>query len=151
MNPVLQVILIVLGVILVLLAVLYFVGRKMQDRQMESQKMMEAASMQYSILVIDKKKMKLKEAPLPKEVFEKAPKYSRLLKVCIVKAKIGPMVRNLICDDKVFKHLPMNKECKVKMSGIYITEIIKGAVYTEKEIAKRQKAKEKAAGKAIGR
>lgn len=148
MNPVLKVILIVLAVILVLLVVLYFVGRKMQDRQLESQKMMEASSQQVTMLVIDKKKMKLKEAPLPKEVYEKAPKYSRLLKVCVVKAKIGPRVFNLICDDNVFKHLPDHTECKVKISGIYITEIVKGAVYSEKEIAKRQKEKEKAARKA---
>ena len=147
-SPVLQVILIVLAVILVLLIVLYFAGRKMQDRQLESQKLMEASAQQAPILVIDKKKMKMKDAPLPKEVYEKAPKFSRLMKVCVVKAKIGPKVYNLICDDNVFRHLPMKTECKVKISGIYITEIIKGAVYTEKEIAKRKKEKEKAAKKA---
>lgn len=148
MSTVLQIILIVLGVLLVLLAVLYFVGRKMQSRQLESQKMMEAAAQVVSLLVIDKKKMKLKEAPLPKEVFEKAPAYSKFMKVCVVKAKIGPRVFNLICDDNVFKHLPEKTECKVKLSGIYITEIIKGAVLTEKEIEKRKKEKEKAAKKA---
>ena len=144
----LQIIGIVLLVLLVILVVLYFAGRKMQTRQLESQKMMEASAQVVNLLAIDKKKMKFKEAPLPKEVFDQAPSYSKLMKVCVVKAKIGPRVFNLICDDNVFKHLPLKTECKVKLAGIYITEIIKGAVYTEKEIEKRRKAKEKAAKKA---
>lgn len=145
---VLKVILIVLVVVLVIVAVLYFVGRKLQDRQLESQQMMEQNAQVVDLLVIDKKKMKMKEAPLPKEVFEKAPAYARFMKVCVVKAKIGPRVFNLICDDSVFKHLPDKTSCKVKLSGIYITEITRGAVLTEKELAKRAKEKEKAARKA---
>jgi len=145
---VLKVILIVLAVILAILVVLYFVGRKLQDRQLESQRLMEQSSQTIDLLIIDKKKMKMKEAPLPKEVFEKAPAYSKLMKVCVVKAKIGPRIFNLICDDNVYRHLPDKTSCKVKLSGIYITEITKGAVLTEKELAKRAKEKEKAARKA---
>ena len=148
MSTFLKVLLIILAVLVVLLIVLYFFGRKMQSQQVESQKMIEASSQQATILVIDKKKMKLKEAPLPKQVYEQTPAWGKLMKVCVVKAKIGPRVFNLICDDNVFKHLPDHTECKVKISGIYITEIVKGAVYSEKEIAKRQKEKEKAARKA---
>ena len=148
MSTVLKVLLIVLAVLVVLLIILYFFGRKMQSKQVESQKMIEASSQLASILVIDKKKMKLKEAPLPKQVYEQTPAWGKLMKVCVVKAKIGPRIVNLICEDKVFVHLPVKTECKVKLSGIYITEIVKGAVLTEKEIKKAQKAKEKAAKKA---
>lgn len=148
MATVTKVLLIILAVLVVLLIVLYFVGRKLQSRQVESQKMLEAAAQNVSMLVIDKKKMKLKEAPLPKQVFEQTPAWGKMMKVCVVKAKIGPRIVNLMADDKVFNHLPVKKECKVKLSGIYITEILKGEVLTEKEIQKRQKAKEKAAKKA---
>ncbi len=83
--------LIVLGVIVLILlaimAVLYFVGKKMQKRQEESQAQMQAASQTATILVIDKKRMKLKEAGLPKVVLENTPKYLRGSKVPIVKPK----------------------------------------------------------------
>ena len=116
--------LIVLGVIVLILlaimAVLYFVGKKMQKRQEESQAQMQAASQTATILVIDKKRMKLKEAGLPKVVLENTPKYLRGSKVPIVKAKIGPKVMSLMCDDKIFPVLPVKKELKVVISGIYI-------------------------------
>ncbi len=116
--------LIVLGIIALILiaimAVLYFVGKKMQKRQEESQAQMQAASQTATILVIDKKRMKLKEAGLPKVVLENTPKYLRSSKVPIVKAKIGPKVMSLMCDDKIFPVLPVKKELKVVISGIYI-------------------------------
>ena len=71
-------VLIVLGVIALILViamiVLYFVGKKMQKKQDESQAQMEAASQVATILVIDKKKMKLKDAGLPKIVLDSTPK-----------------------------------------------------------------------------
>lgn len=116
--------LIVLGIIalvlIAIMAVLYFVGKKMQKRQEESQAQMQAASQTATILVIDKKRMKLKEAGLPKMVLENTPKYLRGSKVPIVKAKIGPKVMSLMCDDKIFPVLPVKKELKVVISGIYI-------------------------------
>ena len=120
-------VLIVLGVIALILViamiVLYFVGKKMQKKQDESQAQMEAASQVATILVIDKKKMKLKDAGLPKIVLDSTPKYLRGSKVPIVKAKVGPKVMSLICDDKIFPQLPIKKELRVVISGIYITEI----------------------------
>lgn len=119
--------LIVLGIIaLVLVAimiVLYFVGKKMQKRQDESQAQMQAASQTATILVIDKKRMKLKESGLPKIVLENTPKYLRGSKVPIVKAKIGPKVMSLMCDEKIFPLLPVKKEIKVVISGIYIMAV----------------------------
>ena len=143
-----KVLLIILAVLVVLLIVVYFVGRKMQSQQVENQKMIEASTQTVTLLVIDKKKMKLKEAPLPKVVYEQTPAWGKMLKVGVVKAKVGPKILNLVCENGVFNHLPVMTECKVKVSGIYITEIVKGAVYTEKELAKRRKQKEKEAKKA---
>ena len=76
-----------------------------------------------SMLVIDKKKMKLKEAGLPKMVLDQTPKYLRGSKMPIVKAKIGPRVMTLMCDPKVFEQIPVKAEIKAEVSGIYITGI----------------------------
>ena len=138
-------VLIVLGVIALILViamiVLYFVGKKMQKKQDESQAQMEAASQVATILVIDKKKMKLKDAGLPKIVLDSTPKYLRGSKVPIVK------VMSLICDDKIFPQLPIKKELRVVISGIYIMGV-KGRNVLDappEKMSMWQKAKMKAA------
>ena len=140
---------IIAAVLLVAAIVLYFVGKKMQKKQDESQAQMQANSQVASILVIDKKKMKLKESGSPKMVLEGTPKYLRGSKVPIVKAKIGPKVMSLMCDDKIFSQLPVKKEIKVVISGIYIMGV-KGRNVLEAPPQKQslwQRAKNKAAGK----
>ena len=123
MKTVLIVLGIIVLVLLILMVVLYFVGKKMQKKQDESQAQMQAASQVTSILVIDKKRMKLKDAGLPKLVLENTPKYLRGSKVPIVKAKIGPKIMSLMCDEKIFPLLPVKKELKVVISGIYIMDV----------------------------
>lgn len=108
---------------IIALIVLYFVGKKMQKKQDESQAQMQAAAQTATILVIDKKRIKLKDAGLPKIVLENTPKYLRGSKVPIVKAKIGPRIMSLMCDEKIFPVLPVKKELKVVLSGIYIMDV----------------------------
>lgn len=102
---------------------LYFFGKRAQKKQAEQQEQIEAAAQTVSMLVIDKKKMKLKEAGLPAVVLENTPKYLRGTKVPVVKAKIGPRIMTLMCDAKVFEVIPLKKEVKAVVSGIYITGI----------------------------
>jgi hypothetical protein len=123
MKTTLLVLLIVVVVAIVIMLVLYFLGNKLQKKQSESEEQMKAAAQTFSILVIDKKKMKLTEANLPKIVLEQTPKYLRRSKVPIVKAKIGPKVMSLMCDAKVFDLIPIKKEIKAVISGIYITDV----------------------------
>lgn len=123
MNVFWTILTVVLIIAVIVLVVLYFLGRRLEKRQVESQAIMEAAAQTVSMLIIDKKKMKLKEAGLPKMVYEQTPKYLRRSKVPVVKAKIGPKVMTLMADPKVFEALPVKSEVKVVMSGIYITEI----------------------------
>ena len=140
----------VLAVIIGILIALIIVGRKMQKKQQASQADIEAASQIISMLVIDKKKMKVKDATLPKVVAEQIPKYMRFAKLPLVKAKVGPKVMTLIADVKVFDALPLKTEVKVAVSGIYITEIkyIRGKVEPKPLTKKEQRAKAKAAKKA---
>lgn len=123
MNTILNVLLVILVIITIALVVLYFMGRKLEKRQVEQQNLLEAAAQTVTMLVIDKKKMKIKDANLPKIVYEQTPKYLRWAKVPIVKAKVGPKVMTLLADEKVFAALPLKTEAKVVVSGIYITQL----------------------------
>ena len=105
---------------------LYFFGSKMQKRQAEAEQQMQLNKQTVSLLVIDKKIMKLKEAGFPQMVIDQTPKYLRGSKVPVVKAKIGPKIMTLMCDNNAFEVLPVKKEVKVVMNGIYIMEV-KGA------------------------
>ncbi|NLC17695.1 MAG: hypothetical protein GX757_00520 [Clostridiales bacterium] len=117
------VLLIILIVVIGVFVALYFLGKKLQKKQEEAQSQMQASAQTVSILVIDKKKMKMKDAGLPKIVVDQTPKYLRGSKVPIVKAKIGPRVLSLVCDAKVFDLIPVKKEVKAVISGIYIMDV----------------------------
>ena len=64
----------ILVIFVVLLVVLYFVGKKLQKKQAEQQAQIEAAKQTVTMLIIDKKKLKLKDAGLPAAVLEQTPK-----------------------------------------------------------------------------
>ncbi len=133
MKVLLIVMLVIIAVLIVGCIVLYFVGKKLQKRQDESQEQMEAASQVATILVIDKARMRLKEAGLPAVVYENTPKYLRRSKIPVVKAKIGPKIMTLMCDEKIFPLLPVKKNLKVKLSGIYIMGVIGRGVLEQPE------------------
>ena len=54
--------LVILVIAVIALAVLYFLGRKLEKRQVEQQQLLEMSKQTVSMLVIDKKKMKLSES-----------------------------------------------------------------------------------------
>lgn len=67
--------------------------------------------------------MKLKEADFPQIVIDQTPRYLRGSKVPVVKAKIGPKIMSLMCDEKIFDQIPVKKEIKAVMNGIYIMDV----------------------------
>ncbi|MBQ7840762.1 MAG: hypothetical protein IJ390_09815 [Lachnospiraceae bacterium] len=117
------VLLVVLLVLIVALVVLYFLGRKAQKKQEEQQKQIEAYKQTMTMLIIDKKRMKLKEAGLPQAVIDNTPKLMRGTKLPVVKAKVGPQIVTLICDESIFDIVPVKKEVKGTVSGIYLTSV----------------------------
>ena len=123
MSPVTIVLIVILVVLIAACIALYFFGKRAEKRQAEQQEQMDAVAQTISMLVIDKKRMKLKEAGLPAVVVENTPKYLRRTKVPVVKAKIGPKITTLMCDSKVFEVIPVKKEIKAVVSGLYITGI----------------------------
>ena len=123
MSKVTIVLLVILVILIGVLIALYFLGKKAEKKQAEQEKVMEAAAQQMSMLIIDKGKMRLKDAGFPAAVLENTPKYLRRSKVPVVKAKIGPRIMTLMCDAKVYDILPVKKEVKATVSGIYITAV----------------------------
>lgn len=118
------IVMIVIAVILIAaLVALSIYGKKLQERQESSQRELENASQSVSLLVIDKKRMKLNESGLPQIVLDQTPKYMRGRKVPIVKAKIGPKIMPLICDERIFEVIPVRKEVRAIISGIYIMDV----------------------------
>lgn len=128
---ILNVVLIIVAVIAVIFVILYFVGTKLQQKQAIATKNIEAATMNVSLLVIDKKKLHLKNSGLMKQVQDAIPAYMKWRKFPIVKARLikanvagGPAVMSFICDPKVFKIIPVKTEVKVALAGIYITKLL---------------------------
>lgn len=117
------VLLVIIAILLIAVVVLYFLGKKLQKKKDESDRQLEAASQTIPMLIIDKKKMKLKEAGLPAIVYEQTPKLLRRQKVPIVKAKVGPRIQTFMCDEAVFDDIPLKKEVRVTASGLYITGV----------------------------
>ena len=104
------------------LVALTILGKKMQKKQEESEATMRQGAQIMSIFVIDKARKKLVESGLPQIVIDQTPKYLRRSKVPVVRAKVGPRVMMLMCDEKAFNLIPEKKEVKVLMNGIYIVE-----------------------------
>lgn len=132
MNTGLIIMLVVLAVLIIALVVLYFFGKRAEKKQAAQKEQMEAAAQQVTMLIIDKGKMKLKDAGFPSVVVENTPKYLRRTKVPVVKAKVGPKVMTLMCDAQVFPLIPVKKEVKATVSGIYITAVrgVRGSLET---------------------
>lgn len=118
-----NVLIVILVVLVVAFIVLYFLGRKAQKKQALQQEQIEAAKQTVSMLVIDKKKMKIKESGLPQIVIDQTPKLMRGSKLPIVKAKVGPRIMTLVCDANIFDLIPVKREVKAVISGIYIVDV----------------------------
>lgn len=117
-------ILLIIGIIIaIILGVLYYVGNKMQKKQEVQRAQLDEMAQTVSMLVIDKKRMKITDAGFPKMVTDNIPKRAKMSKVPIVKAKIGPKITPLLCDEAIFDDVPVKAEIKAVVSGIYITSI----------------------------
>jgi len=148
------ILLIILVILLAVLIVLYFMGKRLQSRQEESEEQIQASKQPMTLLVIDKKRLKLKESGLPDQIIQQTPWYAKRSKVPVVKAKVGPQFINFICDEKIFDSIPVKKQVKAMVSGIYIVEVkgIRGKLPTDGEPKKKswiEKLQEKAGARPV--
>ena len=114
---------IIVAILIIGLVVLYFFGKKAQKKRDEQQEQMEAAKQTITMLVIDKKRLPIKQSGLPQMVIDQTPKLMRRSKLPIVKAKIGPRIMSLVADESVYDLIPVKKEIKAEVSGIYIMSV----------------------------
>ncbi len=114
---------VILAVLIALLIFLGVWGSKQQKKSEDAQRQLQEAAQPMTLLVIDKKRMKIGEANLPKVVIDNVPKYMRRSKVPIVKAKVGPRIMTFMCDEKIFDMVPVKQEIKAMVGGIYILSV----------------------------
>lgn len=141
---------VILAVLVVGIVVLYIVGRKLQKKQEASDEQLKASAQTMTFYIIDKKRMKLSEANLPKVVTDNTPKYAQKFKTPILKVKVGPRVMSLICDPKIYDTLAPKQEVRASVSGIYVTSAkrIRGPIVeTDSKKRKAQLKEEKKAAK----
>ena len=117
------ILLVILAILVALLVALYFFGRRMQQQQEEQSARLQASKQPFVIMAVDKNRLKIKESGLPDEVISNTPWYAKRAKVPVVKAKIGNRFMNLVADEDVFDLIPINKQVKAMISGIYIVEV----------------------------
>ncbi len=135
-------------ILAVVLGTLYFLNRWATKKTMGQQEIIDKNKQVISIYVIDKKKDLAKNINLPKVFFENLPKLYKVMKMNFVQAKVGPQIMTFICDKRVFNAMPVKKNVKVDVAGLYIVSI-KGmkSEYELKQIRKEKKAREKEAKK----
>lgn len=117
------ILLIILAIMIIGIVVLYFVGKRLQKKQEAQQEQINAAAQSVSMLIIDKKRVRMKDSGLPAAVLAQTPKLMRRSKVPVVKAKVGPKIATFICDAEIFDTIPVKKEVKATVSGLYITSV----------------------------
>ena len=144
MDTWLIVLLIIAAVLVALMVFLYIFGKKMQKKQAQQDEQIAQHKQTVSMLIIDKKMMKLKDAGLPQAVIAQTPKLMRNSKLPIVKAKVGPQILSLVCDAKIYDSIPVKKEVKAGVSGIYIVDVkgIRGGAKQEEPKKKKSKFKQ---------
>ncbi len=118
-----EILLIIAVIVIAILVGLYFLGKRLQKKQDERQVQLEAAKQNITMLVIDKKRLPIKESGLPQAVIDQTPKLMRRTKLPIIKAKVGPKIMILIADEKIYDMIPVKKEVKAVVSGLYVTEV----------------------------
>ena len=131
-------------IVLVIGVALYFLNKWASKKTSEQHDMVEQNKQTVSIYVIDKKKDKITNANLPKAMLEQVPRMGRIMKMPLVKVKVGPQIMTMVCDKAVFDALPLRKTVSVEVAGAYIVGM-KG-MKTKLEMAEVRKSRRKGSG-----
>ena len=117
------VMLVIIAVMALVLIGLSIWGRRLEKRQAEQNEQIQKNAQPVSMLVIDKKRLRLKESGLPEQVLSQSPWYTKNAKLPIVKVKIGPQIMNLISEEAIFDSIPVKREVRAMVSGLYIISV----------------------------
>jgi len=118
---------IVIAIVVALVVYLNKKSKQIEAQNDEARQKMDAVAQQVSMLIIDKKRMKIKDSGLSAQIQEALisglPWYARGAKQCIVKAKVGPQMMTLLCEPTIFDDIPLKKEVKATVAGLLITKV----------------------------
>jgi hypothetical protein len=129
-----EIIFILIFVAAAIAALLFFLNRKANKKMAQHQMIIDQNKMVQSIFIIDKKKDKIANVNMPKAITEQMPKIMKLRKLYFVKAKIGPQIMTFMTEKKVYNELPVKKNIKVELVGIYIMGIASGKQKTDSNV-----------------
>lgn len=120
MAPWLIIVLAVLAALVIILLVLYLLGKRNQKKQEAQDEEIRKQAQPMSFYIIDMKRLHLKDAGMPKAMYDATPRLARISKVPILKVKIGNRVTNLMCEPSVFKTLLPKQEVRAMVAGMYV-------------------------------
>ncbi|MCD7922633.1 MAG: hypothetical protein LUG27_09450 [Clostridiales bacterium] len=123
MNTRIILVIVVAAILVALIIALYLLAKRNEKKRDEQQAAIDQMKQNCTMLIIDKKKMKLKESGLPQKVIDETPWYAKRARLPIVKVKIGPKIFTMVADDDIYDYIPVKKEVKATVSGIYITDV----------------------------
>ena len=137
-----QILIIVLAAVAAVIIILYILGKRAKKKQEAQQEQIEASKQTLSMLIIDKKKLRIKDSGLPQMVIDQTPKLMRRTKLPVVKAKVGPKIMTFIAEASVYEIIPVKKEIKATVSGLYIigAKGIRGSLEQPKSKKKKESA-----------
>ena len=140
----------VLAVIVIGLVIFgfYMLNKKLYAKYDEQEQLISKTKQMASIYIIDKKKDRITNINMPKAAMDQVPFIYKYIKMYFVQAKIGPQIMTLMCDKKVYNAIPLKKNIKVELAGIYIVSV--AGMKSEEELKtlkKEKKAKAKEAAK----
>ena len=137
-----QILIIVLAAVAAVIIILYILGKRAKKKQEAQQEQIEASKQTLSMLIIDKKKLRIKDSGLPQMVIDQTPKLMGRTKLPVVKAKVGPKIMTFIAEASVYEIIPVKKEIKATVSGLYIigAKGIRGSLEQPKSKKKKESA-----------
>jgi len=111
-------------IVAIIIGVAFFIIRKkVKGKISEQQAMVDQHKVATSILVLEKRKGKISEASIPKNLLSQIPKIYKIKKVPLVKAKVGNQVLDFICDEAIFNKIPEKKTVVVEVAGLFICSV----------------------------
>ncbi len=122
-RPMYIVLIISIVALVVVIILLWRLQKKQEKRRDEQQAIVDEVAQTYTVLVIDKKKVRMKDADIPEEIKKETPWYGQRTKVPLVKVKAGPKVMTMIADNDIYDLIPVKTEIKATVAGIYITNV----------------------------
>ncbi len=125
---------------------LYYLNKWANKKMAAQNTMINSMKQSQTAYIIDKKRDKITNVNMPSMVMDQIPKYQKYVKMYFVKAKIGPQILTLMCDKNVYQGLPVKKNIKIELAGIYIVSY--AGMKTKEELKaikkdKKEKAKKK--------